>query len=118
VVRKARRHLDNIPQSDLGATTLARALNLPEHVARSSFTESVGVSPRIWLRQWRLDQAHRAMLDPKTARKGVAHVAMEHGFYHLGASRLTTRRHFMSCPSKPSAAYLAELRLWRSELLL
>lgn len=42
------------------------------------------MSPRIWLRQWRLDQAYRAMLRPDSARKGVAHIAMEHSFYQLG----------------------------------
>jgi AraC family transcriptional regulator, ethanolamine operon transcriptional activator len=84
VFRKARRHLDQIPQSELSVAALAKAVDLPEHVLRSAFTQAVGVSPRIWLRQWRLDQAHRAMLSPDSARKGVAHIAMEHGFYHLG----------------------------------
>ena len=84
VFRKARRHLDDIPQSELSVSALARALDLPEHVVRSAFTQSVGVSPRIWLRQWRLDQARRAMLSPEDARNGVAHIAMQHGFYHLG----------------------------------
>lgn len=61
-----------------------KAVDLPEHVLRSAVTQAVGVSPRMWLRQWRLAQAHRAMLSPDSARKGVASIAMEHGFYQLG----------------------------------
>ena len=84
VVRKARRQVDALPHRQLNVATLVKALDLPEHVVRSAFMQAVGVAPRIWLRQLRLDQARRAMLRPADARKGVAHIAMENGFYHLG----------------------------------
>ncbi len=84
VVRRARRIMEARSQSQLSVAQLAEALDLPEHVLRSAFVQAVGVSPLIWLRQHRLDQARRAMLSPDEARKGVAQIAMENGFFHLG----------------------------------
>lgn len=84
VVRKAQRHVDAMPHSELTVASLVRALDLPEHVVRSAFVTALGISPRLWLRQVRLDRARRAMLRPDEARKGVAQIAMENGFYHLG----------------------------------
>lgn len=84
VVRRARRHVDAMPHSELSVAALVRSMDLPEHVVRSAFVQAVGVSPRIWLRHIRLDGARRAMLNPEDARRGVAEIAMENGFYHLG----------------------------------
>lgn len=84
VVRKARRHLDVVAHNQLSVAGLIKALDLPDHIVRNAFLQAVGVSPQIWLRQLRLDQARRAMLHPEEARKGVAKIAMDNGFFHLG----------------------------------
>lgn len=84
VVRKARGVIEAKSDGQLTIAQLGLALDLPEHVVRSAFMQAVGVSPLIWLRQYRLDQARRAMLKPEEARKGVAQIAMENGFFHLG----------------------------------
>lgn len=84
VVRKARRHVELLPPGEISVAALVKALDLPEHVVRSAFLQAVGISPRLWLRQMRLDTARRALLRPDGARKGVAQIAMENGFFHLG----------------------------------
>jgi len=84
VVRKARKVIEAKSHGPLSVAELARAIDLPEHVVRSAFIQAVGISPLIWLRRHRLDQARRAMLRPEEARKGVAQIAMENGFFHLG----------------------------------
>ena len=84
VVRKARAHLDSMPPTQLSVAALVKSLDLPDHIVRSAFAQAVGVSPQIWLRQLRLDQARRAMLRPEEARKGVTQIAMDNGFFHLG----------------------------------
>lgn len=84
VVRKARRVVETRLQGQITIAQLAEALDLPEHVVRNAFMQAVGVSPLIWLRQHRLDQARRAMLKPEEACRGVAQIAMENGFFHLG----------------------------------
>ncbi len=84
VVRKARRIMEARSRDQLSITQLAQALDLPAHVLRSAFVQAAGVSPLIWLRQHRLDHARRAMLTPDEACKGVAQIAMENGFFHLG----------------------------------
>lgn len=84
VVRKARRIIAARSQSQLAVTELAQAIDLPEHVVRSAFMQAVGVSPLVWLRQHRLDRVRRALLKPEEACKGVAQIAMENGFFHLG----------------------------------
>lgn len=84
VFRKARLLAEERPEAIWTVTALADVLHVPEHVLRSAFLQTTGISPRIWLRHRRLDMARRAMLNPKEARKGVAQIAMESGFFHLG----------------------------------
>ena len=84
VVRKARVVIEATSDGGLTVTRLAQLLDLPDYLVRNAFMQAVGVSPLIWLRQHRLDQARRALLKPEEARKGVAQIAMENGFFHLG----------------------------------
>lgn len=82
--RAALRCADEIDDTLLSVSHLASRLDVPEHILRAAFLQATGHTPRIWLRQRRLDRARRALLDPEMARKGVTQIAMDCGFYHLG----------------------------------
>lgn len=82
--RRARARVMDDPGQMLGVSDLATYLNVPEHVMRQAFLDAAGVTPREWLRLYRLDRARRAMLQPGKAPKTVAQVAMEAGFFHFG----------------------------------
>lgn len=81
---KSTAYLDENPEANLSVCHVATAIKQPEHVLRSAFLQVTGLSPRVWLRTRRLNTARRALLDRVEAHKGVAQIAMENGFYHLG----------------------------------
>jgi AraC family ethanolamine operon transcriptional activator len=82
--KRARSRVMDDPDGRLGVSDLSDYLNVPEHVLRAAFLESTGVTPRAWLRTYRLDQARRAILRSQETPRTVAQVAMEAGFFHLG----------------------------------
>lgn len=84
IFRRARQRLVADNDTVLTVTDLAADLGVADHVLRAAFIQCTGVSPRIWLRQHRLNIARRALLRPETTEASVARVAMACGFYHLG----------------------------------
>lgn len=82
--KRARSRVMDDPDQVLGVADLAAYLNVPEHVLRGAFLDAAGVTPRAWLRIYRLDRARRAILQSGRTPKTVAQVAMEAGFFHLG----------------------------------
>jgi AraC family ethanolamine operon transcriptional activator len=84
VFRRARKRVDDLSDQNLSVASLSLELSVPEHILRNAFIESTGLSPRVWMRQERLNRARRAMLRPDGQPKTVAHIAMEAGFFHLG----------------------------------
>ncbi|MDF2983313.1 MAG: AraC-type DNA-binding protein [Devosia sp.] len=82
--KRARSRVMDDPDQVLGVADLAAYLNVPEHVLRGAFLDAAGVTPRTWLRIYRLDRARRAILQSGGTPRTVAQVAMEAGFFHLG----------------------------------
>ncbi|WP_055047839.1 helix-turn-helix domain-containing protein [Devosia sp. A16] len=82
--KRARARVMDDPDQVLGVSDLAAYLNVPEHVLRGAFLDATGITPRAWLRIFRLDRARRAILQSDRSSKTVAQVAMEAGFFHLG----------------------------------
>ncbi|WP_417308722.1 helix-turn-helix domain-containing protein [Devosia sp.] len=84
VFLRARKRLDADTDNALSVGELAAELDVPDHVLRSAFAQTTGQSTTVWLRQRRLDRAHRALSSRSSATKSVAQIAMAHGFFHLG----------------------------------
>lgn len=82
--KRAKSRVMDDPEQTLGVSDLAAYLNVPEHVLRGAFLDSAGITPRAWLRLWRLDRARRAILQSGEAPRTVAQISMEAGFFHLG----------------------------------
>ena len=81
---RAQRLIDADFDGILTVANVCQELDVPEHVLRVAFVQSTGVTPRLWLRQRRLNRARRALLEPSEREKSVTRVAMENGFFHIG----------------------------------
>ncbi|NVN10893.1 helix-turn-helix domain-containing protein [Nguyenibacter vanlangensis] len=84
VFSRARHVIDESDETFLSVAAIAQQIGIPAYILRSAFQQVTGMTPRAWLRQRALDRARRAMLAPDLARRGVSHIAMECGFFHLG----------------------------------
>lgn len=96
--QSALRHADEMQDAHLSVANLAAALDVPEHILRAAFLEATGHTPRIWLRQRRLDRARRSLLNAETAQRGVTQIAMDCGFYHLGRFAAYYAKTFQETP--------------------
>ncbi|GAA4490372.1 helix-turn-helix domain-containing protein [Gluconacetobacter tumulicola] len=84
VFSRARHVINDSDETFLSVASIAQQIGIPAYILRSAFLQVTGMTPRVWLRQRALDRARRAMLAPDLARRGVSHIAMECGFFHLG----------------------------------
>ena len=62
--------------------------------------EAVGVLPRDYVRQRRLERVHELLQSP--AVRSVTEVALDHGFLHLGRFSEAYRKRFGELPSQTS----------------
>lgn len=106
--RSALRYADGIQDAHLSVAHLAAGLDVPEHILRAAFLEATGHTPRIWLRQRRLDKARRALLNAETAQRGVTQIAMDCGFYHLGRFAAYYARTFQETPIQTLKSRIGE----------
>lgn len=84
VFLRAQRRLDADIDGVFTVAGLAAELEVPDHVLRAAYLQTTGLSTGAYLRQRRLDRAHRALTRACTNSKSVAQIAMENGFFHLG----------------------------------
>jgi AraC-like DNA-binding protein len=77
---------------------MAMALGLAERTLRDGFQQFRGISPTQYLRQIRLDKAHK-ILREATAGVYVSDVALDCGFMHLGRFSIEYRKRFGESPS-------------------
>ncbi len=77
---------------------IAMALGLAERTLRDGFQQFRGVSPTRYLRQIRLDKAHK-ILREATVGVHVSDVAMDCGFMHLGRFSIEYKKRFGESPS-------------------
>lgn len=77
---------------------MATALGLPERTLRDGFQQFRGVSPTQYLRQIRLDKAHK-ILREATDSIHVSDVALDCGFMHLGRFSIEYKKRFGESPS-------------------
>jgi AraC family ethanolamine operon transcriptional activator len=85
---------------------LCRATGAGERTLRRAFLEHYGVSPRDYLKAWRLSGVRRALREADPTEVRVSDVANHWGFWHLGQFAADYRRVFGELPS----ATLARVR--------
>lgn len=83
---------------DIGVEQLMAIAKVSERSLYNLFDRQVGVSPREYVRQRKLERVH-ARLQLATARS-VTEVALDHGFVHLGRFSEAYRKRFGELPSQ------------------
>ncbi|OCR24461.1 AraC family transcriptional regulator [Pseudomonas syringae] len=83
---------------DISIEQLMAVARVSERTLYSLFERQVGLAPREFMRQRRLERVH-AVLQLATARS-VTEVAMDHGFLHLGRFSSAYRTRFGELPSQ------------------
>ncbi len=97
-VRRAKDYIDAHVLEPVRVSDIARHLGLSVRALQLAFRNELGTSPKIYLRQRRLDAA-RDRLARGAAGDNVTRVATDCGFLHLGEFAHAFRRRFGVTPS-------------------
>ncbi|CAN5486906.1 AraC family transcriptional regulator [soil metagenome] len=97
-VRRAETFMQAHAEDPLRLADIARAAEVPARTLLDAFRRFRDCSPMQYLRDMRLDVAHRRLSDPD-AQTTVAVVAMDCGFTHLGRFAQSYRERFGQAPS-------------------
>ncbi|MFD1213555.1 AraC family transcriptional regulator [Arthrobacter sp. GCM10027362] len=99
-LRQARRFMERHYADPLSVERIAAAVKISPRQLQTVFTEHLGVSPSLLLRNIRLDRAHRLLSDGAAAeRTTVAAAATGVGFTHLGRFSAYYMQRFGESPS-------------------
>ena len=82
---------------DISVDQLMAIAKVSERSLYSLFERQVGLSPRGYVRQRKLDRVHACL--QLTAARSVTEVALDHGFMHLGRFSEAYRKRFGELPS-------------------
>ncbi len=82
------------------AQRLAAAAEVSQRSLQDSFRERLGISPGVYLRRLRLNNAHRALAAADPASTTVTQIAMAWGFSHPGRFSVEYRKLFREMPSR------------------
>ncbi len=99
-IRQVREHVAAQPFDALKVRDLSRHLGISERTLRHSFRDRLGLSPKAYLRDRRLNLARRALRRAVASRTKVSDVASLCGFGHMGQFAADYRRLFGELPSE------------------
>lgn len=99
-LRQARRYMEQHHTEPLSVEQIAAAVRISPRQLQAVFTEHLGTTPSLLLRNIRLDRAHTLLSERSTAeRTTVAAVATGVGFTHLGRFAAYYTQQFGETPS-------------------
>ncbi len=98
-VRRAEEFLAANLNLSIGLPDVAQAAGVPTRTLIRAFRKRHGLGPIAFLRQRRLEAAHRDLLAADRAETSVTAVAVQYGFAHLGRFAAEYRRTFGELPS-------------------
>jgi AraC-like DNA-binding protein len=98
-IKRAEDYLHEYGDEPLRLSAVATALGIPERTLRDGFQQFLGISPTRYLRQLRLERAHKALLNAPDGTS-VSAVALDCGFMHLGRFSLEYKKRFGESPSE------------------
>ncbi|WP_169798711.1 AraC family transcriptional regulator [Falsihalocynthiibacter arcticus] len=101
ICRKAKTFIEewNDVEAQPGIVDLCAAVGVSARTLQYAFRDYVGMSPVTYLRLWRLNRAHAALLEADTRSTSVTEVAMQFNFGHLGRFSGDYNRLFGEVPS-------------------
>jgi len=83
----------------ISARSLAAAADVSQRSLQDLFRERLGISPGVYLRRLRLNNAHRALAAASPGSTTVIKIAMTWGFSHAGRFSVLYRQMFDETPS-------------------
>lgn len=95
---RVRQFIEEHLTEDISLEQLMAVARVSERSLYTLFERQVGLSPRDYMRQRKLERVH-AELQTATARS-VTEVALDHGFLHLGRFSEVYRKRFGELPSQ------------------
>ncbi|WP_407309047.1 AraC family transcriptional regulator [Pseudomonas sp. nanlin1] len=93
-----RQFIDAHLRKEISIEQLMAVARVSERSLYLLFERQVGVSPRDYVRQRRLERVHELLQSP--AARSVTEVALDHGFLHLGRFSEAYRKRFGELPSQ------------------
>ena len=99
-IHMTRQHVDGRPFAALHVTDLCRHIGVSERTLRHSFRDRLGMTPKAYVRDRRLNLVRNALraADPSAAK--IAHIANRCDFWHMGQFAADYRRLFGELPSE------------------
>jgi AraC-like DNA-binding protein len=98
-VRRAIEYMKAHLQSPVTLAEIVQISGLPGRTLFKHFRDSLGVSPMRYLREIRLDEVRKALLQAER-EEGVAAIAMRWGFDHMGRFSSDYRKRYGESPSQ------------------
>ena len=92
-----RQFIDAHLRQEISIEQLMAVARVSERSLYLLFERQVGVSPRDYVRQCRLERVHELLQSP--AARSVTEIALDHGFLHLGRFSEAYRKRFGELPS-------------------
>ena len=105
VVARAEAFLDAHAADSVDVAQLCRATGVSERTLRNAFNEVRGMSPKRFMLDWRLRQAHHALT--RGHQSTVTAVATDFGFYELGRFASRYRAVYGERPSETLRGHAA-----------
>jgi AraC-like DNA-binding protein len=99
-LRTAIDYIQSEPDGILSVSSFCQLTGIHERTLQRAFLESYDMTPKSYMRIYRLNQAYKTLLrsDPDTTR--VTDVAIDLGYCHLSQFATDYRRHFGELPSE------------------
>ena len=88
------------PEAPRTLADLADEAGVSVRALQAAFQREYGVSPMAYVRDRRLELAHRRLLDPAFGHRSVSDIAADAGFTHLGRFAAAYRRRYGTTPSQ------------------
>ncbi len=99
-IHMAQLHVDSRPFAALHVTDLCRHIGVSERTLRHSFRDRLGMTPKAYVRDRRLNLVRKALRDTAAPVAKIADIANRCDFWHMGQFAADYRRLFGELPSE------------------
>ena len=104
-IRMARERVAAQPYSALRVSELCEHIGVSERTLRHAFRERLGMTPKAYIRDRRLNLVRGALQQVEAKTTGVAELANRWDFWHMGQFAADYRRLFGELPSETTAVH-------------
>ncbi|MBJ7900307.1 MAG: helix-turn-helix domain-containing protein [Cyanobacteria bacterium RI_101] len=99
-LRQAEAFMESCAQADITAADIGRAAGVSQRTLEYTFREFYGLSPKAYLKQWRLNRFRLALREQAPQGGRVNEIGAEWGFWHSGQLARDYYRLFGELPSQ------------------